>query len=85
MLNITTTTAQQVFTGQGTLQAVIINNTSEGIVTLVDGTSISTDVGIGIIAASTLAGDIQYGVSIARGLRVTQAATGNITIVYTTG
>ena len=85
MLNITTTTAQQVFTGQGTLQAVIINTTSAAAITIVDGTSISTDTGIAQIAASTAAGDIQYGVSVSRGLRVTQGGAGDITIVYTKG
>lgn len=79
--NITTNTSTQVFTGKGILQAITVNTTAAGSITLADGTSAS-NVAFGVLVSNATVGTYWYNVSVSGGLYITTAASSNITVTW---
>lgn len=77
---ITSATTTQVLTGQGVLVRIVINKATTGAVSIIDDITGST-VNIGVIAASTPAQSIEYGVFCVKGIRIINASTEDITVV----
>lgn len=81
--NITTATTTQVFSGPGRLIRIVLNETTDGAITIIDNTTGSTPV-VGVIATATIPGFLYYGVKVNTGLRITTAGASDITVVSTT-
>lgn len=79
--NITTNTATQVATGKGRLHLVVVNTAAAGTVIIADGTAASSTV-IGTLKASVAEGTYVYDVYFAKGLRITTAASTDITVSW---
>lgn len=77
---ITTAATTQILTGQGSLVRITINKATTGAVTIIDGISGST-ANIGVIAASTAAQTLEYGVRVVTGIRIINASTEDITVI----
>lgn len=80
--NITTATTTQVKSGPGRLIRIVLNETTDGAITIIDNTSGSTPV-IGVIGTTTAPTYLYYGVKFQTGLRVTTAGASDVTIVWT--
>lgn len=80
--NITTATTTQVKTGACRLIRIVLNETTDGAITIIDNITGSTPV-VGVIATSTIPGFLYYGVKLATGLRITTAGASDITVVWT--
>ena len=77
--NITTTTTTQVATGRGVLHTIVVGTTAAGAITIMDGTASSTTV-IGTLKSSIAEGTYTYDCVFSKGLRVTTAASSDITV-----
>lgn len=77
---ITAGATTQILTGQGALVRISINKVTTGTITIIDGISGST-ANIGVIAASTPAQSIEYGIQVVNGIRIINASTEDITVV----
>ncbi len=76
-------TTTQVFTGRGTLKAIVINTaTAVGIITVIDGIAGSTG-NVAIIAAATPGQTLTYDICLSQGLRIVTAGASDITVVWT--
>lgn len=80
-LNITTAATNQVFTGNGRLVSITINKATTGAISLIDNTT-GTTANIGTIAATTPAQTLWYTSIVAKGLRIINASTEDITVVF---
>lgn len=80
--NITTATTTQVHTGPCRLIRIVLNETTDGAITITDNTTGTTPI-VGIIATATIPGFLYYGVKIQTGLRITTAGASDVTVVYT--
>ncbi len=78
---VATGTTTQVFTGRGTLQAITINTTAAGTITIIDGTSGST-ANVAIIKASAVEGTYWFNCIMNAGCRVITGAASDITITW---
>jgi len=78
---IATATTTQVKTGAGILHAIIVNTTSAGAISIIDGTSGST-VNIGSLKASIVEGTYTYDLVFKAGLRIITAGASDITVIY---
>lgn len=78
---ITSATTTQVLTGQGALVRIVLNKLTTGAISIIDNTAGST-VNIGVIAAATPAQSIEYGLQVVSGIRIINASTEDITIIY---
>lgn len=78
---ISTATTTQVATGKGVLQAITVNTTAAGAISIIDGTSGST-VNIGSLKASIVEGTYMYNCTFATGLRIITAGASDITVTY---
>ena len=81
---IATATTTQVATGRGVLQAITVNTTSNGAISIIDDTSGST-VNIGSLKASVAEGTYWYNCSFAKGLRIITAGASDITVTWAQG
>lgn len=79
--NIATNTTTQVATGKGVLQAITINKTANGAITLADSTTTTTPT-IATLGASIAEATYWYNCTFANGLRVVTAAASDITITW---
>lgn len=78
---ISTGTTTQVATGKGVLQAITVNTTAAGTISIIDGTSGST-VNIGLLKASVVEGTYWYNCVFANGLRIITGAASDITVTW---
>lgn len=78
-------TGTQVFTGKGTLHAVVVNTTTAtafGIYDTASGTATGT---IALLKSSVVEGPYEYDASISNGLYITCGSSGDYTVLYTKG
>lgn len=80
--NITTATTTQVYSGNCRLIRIVLNETTDGAISLIDNTSGST-VNIGAIATSTAPTTLYYGIKLTTGLRIITAGASDLTVVWT--
>lgn len=78
---ITTATTTQVFSGTGTLHAIIVNTTAAGTIGIVDNIT-GTTVNIGSLKASVVEGTYVYNVACKLGCRIVTGASSDITVVW---
>lgn len=81
---ISSATTTQVFTGPGTLHAIVINTTAAGTIGIIDGTS-GTTVNVGQIVASAGVGVYEYNIIMKTGCRIVTGAASDITVTWTQG
>lgn len=79
--NITTATTTQVFSGNGRLFRVVLNETTDGAITISDSTSAGTPL-IAVIATSIAPTTLYYGIKLTSGLRITTAGASDVTIIW---
>lgn len=77
---INTSASTTVFTGRGNLGGIMLNTTSTGTITLIDGTS-----PFAVLAASFPVGEYMQGAVISKSLIVSTAGASDITILWTKG
>jgi hypothetical protein len=83
--HITTAGTTQVVTGRCTLIRVVVNTTSTGTVTVVDGITTGTQSTVAILKASVAEQSFEYGVTMAFGLKVIGSGSSDLTVVYRVG
>lgn len=81
--HISTATTTQAFTGNGRLIRVVLNEATSGAVTIYDETGSGNSTVVAIIASSTAAQFLDYGVKLTTGLKVITAGADDITLVWT--
>lgn len=79
---ITSGSTTTVFTGKGILHSININQAPTGVVRICDATS-GTTANVGILPASAVVGTRLFDVTIANGLIIDQAGSGDLTIAWT--
>lgn len=79
--NLTGATTNQVFTGKGTLFAVVVNSTTATAFGIYDGIA-STSQPVGILKASVAENTYIYNSTISSGLYVTFGTSGNYTVLW---
>lgn len=77
--HITSATTTVIFTGKGVLQAVTVNTTANGIITITDGSIGSVK---GILKASVAEGTYWYNISMASGCSIVTAGASDLTVTY---
>lgn len=80
--NISTATSTQVATGNCTLVRIIVNTTAAGTISIYNNTGTDTTNPIGILKASIVEGNYEYGIRLSEGLKIVTAQASNITVVY---
>jgi hypothetical protein len=75
--NITTNTTTEVFTGKGILQAITINTTAAGAITIQDG-----GVALGVLVSNATVGTYWYNIAISDGLDIVTGASSDITVTW---
>lgn len=78
---IATATTTQVFTGPGTLHAIVVNTTAAGAISVIDNTTGST-VNVASLKASVAEGTYTYNISMALGCRIITAGASDITVCW---
>lgn len=79
--SIDSATTTQVDTGNGSLIAIVVGETSAGAISLIDNTSGST-VNIGTLKANIAEGTYWFLAGYAAGLRIITAGASKITVIY---
>lgn len=80
--NITTATTTLVQTGPVRLIRIVLNETTDGAITISDSASAGTPL-VAVIATSVAPQTLYYGVRLTTGLRITTAGASDITVVWT--
>ena len=78
---ITTATTTQVFSGTGTLHAIVVNTTAAGTIGIVDNIT-GTTVNIGSLKSNVAEGTYFYEVVCKLGCRIVTGASSDITVVW---
>lgn len=78
---IASATTTQVATGKCKLIRIIVNTTAAGTIGIIDDVA-GTTVNVGQLAASITPGSYEYGVTMAKGIRIVTGAASDITVVY---
>lgn len=78
---ISTATTTQVKSGAGFLHAIVVGETAEGKISVIDNTS-GTTVNIGALKASIVEGTYVFNCLFTTGLRIITAAASKITVIY---
>lgn len=83
-LNTASVSANQIFTGKGTLHSIVINRGVEGgTIRIIDGTSGNTATVGTITMTGTPLVTLEYDAVIANGLRIVASTSPDVTILYT--
>lgn len=80
---ISTAATTQVYTGRCILDAIVVNSTAAGTISIIDATSGST-VNVGILASGVAAGVYEYHCVMNAGIRIITGAASDITVLYHT-
>lgn len=80
--NINSGTSTQVFSGKGILQAVTINTTAAGTITIIDGVGSAASPVVAVLKSSVVEGTYLYNCAISTGLKVVTAAASDITVTW---
>lgn len=80
--HISTNTTTTVFTGKGILQAITVNTTAAGAITISDG---SVGTVYAVLKSSVAEGTYWYNLTCASGLTITTAASSDITVTWAQG
>ena len=78
---IDTATTTQVHTGACTLHRIILGETAAGAISICDETS-GTTANVGTLKASIVEDTYEYGIGLAKGLRIVTGAASKLTVVY---
>lgn len=78
---ISTATTTQVATGEVTLKAIVVTETSAGSIKIIDGTAGST-ANVGELKASIVEGTYEFDCRLTQGLRIITAGDSKITVIY---
>lgn len=77
--HISSGTTTTIFTGKGVLQAITVNTTANGTITITDGSIGSVK---GILKASVAENTYWYNMSMASGCSIVTAAASDLTVTY---
>lgn len=80
--NINSATTTQVFSGKGILQAITVNTTAAGAITIVDAIGAAVIPVVGVLKSSVAEGTYWYNCAISTGLKIITAAASDITVTW---
>ncbi len=81
---ISTATTTQVFSGKGTLHAIILGETAAGAISIIDEIT-GTTANVGVLKASIVEGVYEFDCSISKGLRIVTAGASKLTVLWCKG